>query len=671
MNLPLDAKSYQLLQKLIETPGYSRVQQLAENLSVSRRSVYYSLNKINEFLESHGLENVEIERKLGIIIKDTAKDEIKKILENVESSEIYVFSPMERVRYISCLIIYERKVFIDFLCEQLRVSRNTVFNDLKAVEVKLARYELVLKFNPKDGYSIEGDRIKVRALFLYNFQMLLPLYNSRIIRFSNEIQINLNYYLLKRIEDTLNVQYVKGSLFSLSILIQTYVENQEEGSFDDLDAEEIKRSREYRLVEKYFPQFIEEEKLYLSVHLLGGRLQAFPIFNKSEGYSAQAYQLASDLIFEFERSARIEISDREGLLEAISVHLKTSMFRYKFGITVESPLMEDIIKNYNELFMLTKKACSYLQRRIGLPINDSEIAFLTLHFGSFIKGSKKKEVRLLLVCPNGVATGKMLKQEIQKLIPEGKIVDIVSSRDVSHVKDRCDLLISTVQVSSDVPTLMVNPILTNTDRTAILNYLSPMMVQEMQHKFSAPAIYETFCSFVESDKQEDFKQAVYHYFENQDFFTEIKKTGILKYLELEKINFISAANWRESIIKTSQPLLKIKSLSQQYVQQMINEIENYGPYNFITEGVVLAHAKPIEGETKIDFGISIIKEGVDFGQGKIAYVVMVLSVDSTEDHLNILRDILAVFGVQENVEILKQLDTKESVLSFFQEKLSD
>lgn len=103
---------------------------------------------------------------------------------------------------------------------------------------------------------------------------------------------------------------------------------------------------------------------------------------------------------------------------------------------------------------------------------------------------------------------------------------------------------------------------------------------------------------------------------------------------------------------------------------MIDEIKYYGPYNFITDGVVLAHAKPISNETRIDIAVGISEKGILFCDKKKAYVILVLSVDATDNHLNILRDILIVFGVQTNVEQLIALKTKKSVVSFFEEKLA-
>ena len=69
---------------------------------------------------------------------------------------------------------------------------------------------------------------------------------------------------------------------------------------------------------------------------------------------------------------------------------------------------------------------------LGLPVTDSEVAYLTLHFGAFLKSAEKKnlQLRILIVCVNGVSTGNMLKHEIEKLLPEAKIVGLVAAVEV-------------------------------------------------------------------------------------------------------------------------------------------------------------------------------------------------------------------------------------------------
>ena len=109
---------------------------------------------------------------------------------------------------------------------------------------------------------------------------------------------------------------------------------------------------------------------------------------------------------------------------------------------------------------------------IGFPVPDGEIAYLALHFGAFLKISKREDdrLRILIVCVNGIPTGNMLKREIQKLLPFAEIVDVRAVVDMVNIQNICDLVISTVKINTVVPVITVHPILTEFDRSSILNH---------------------------------------------------------------------------------------------------------------------------------------------------------------------------------------------------------
>lgn len=57
---------------------------------------------------------------------------------------------------------------------------------------------------------------------------------------------------------------------------------------------------------------------------------------------------------------------------------------YRFGIQTADVMSKDIIREYPDLFEITKIVSNYIEKQIGLPIPDGEIAYLALHFGSHL-----------------------------------------------------------------------------------------------------------------------------------------------------------------------------------------------------------------------------------------------------------------------------------------------
>ena len=76
----------------------------------------------------------------------------------------------------------------------------------------------------------------------------------------------------------------------------------------------------------------------------------------------ESYTLAKALVAEFSCIACVEFDEIEEIEQALFAHLKTSLYRYRYGIQLSNPMLNDIKTQYPELFGITKKACEYLER---------------------------------------------------------------------------------------------------------------------------------------------------------------------------------------------------------------------------------------------------------------------------------------------------------------------
>lgn len=465
----LDTRCQEILQYLLYADGYITVQELSKEKNISKRSVYYDICKINDWLEAQNIEPITIERKKGIFITKERCNIIKSLLENVSTNSIYLFSPMERVKIIICTILKRTQpVFIETLINICQVSRNTIISDLKVVTTKLQEANLNLTYEHKNGYEIQGDIIRKRSIFFLMFSSLVDLYKKQIISLDNKEKVKDIYRRLCHIEKELEANYVSGVLFSIAVFFSSIDSRREELFFSIRDKMEISHTKEYKLVCKYFEEFNESEQYYLSLHLLGSRLQTIPI-NLMKSSDREAYTLSKALVAEFSRISCIEFMDTDEIEQAVFAHLKTSLYRYRYGIQLGNPMLNDIKTQYPELFEITKKACEYLEQQIGVPIPDGEVAYLTLHFGGYIEGdyTDKKSLCILIVCPNGISTGNMLRKEVRTLIPQARKIDVIALSQYD-INNNYDVVISTVAIEKAKDLIIVHPILTDNDRVLIL-----------------------------------------------------------------------------------------------------------------------------------------------------------------------------------------------------------
>ncbi|WP_324648452.1 HTH domain-containing protein, partial [Bacillus pacificus] len=125
----LDTRSINILQQIIQAEGYVPINQLIDVIQVSKRTLYYDIKKIDDWLQEEGLHSIEYIRHLGYCLnKETKQMIVKKLNECVINQ--YEYSPKERkIWLILYLLIQEKRILLEDLINLLQVSRNTVLAD--------------------------------------------------------------------------------------------------------------------------------------------------------------------------------------------------------------------------------------------------------------------------------------------------------------------------------------------------------------------------------------------------------------------------------------------------------------------------------------------------------------------------------------------------------------
>lgn len=666
----MNERCKEILRLLLNSENYITLPQLEEAFHISRRSIYYDLCRINEWLEDNGIKEIEVVRKKGIFIDNEIKMQINQCSGNTLKKEVYILSPTERVRVIICMIIYTRKkIYIEELMNECMVSRNTVFNDLQVVVNQLQEYNLKLEYESKKGYQITGDVVRKRAVFLTNLHELEIALNSGALHFLEQEEINTYFEKLKAIEGKLKTKYVEGTLRSLASLLPVMEQGDESLYFPNLKKEELENTKEYSLVQEYFPELIEKEQIYLCLHLLGARVAIVSddIFESEPNQTV--YELTKALVAEFERVACVIFENREDLERALFVHINSSLYRYRFGIQTADVMSKDIIREYPDLFEITKIVSNYIEKQIGLPIPDGEIAYLALHFGSHLSVAENEHqnLRILVVCANGVSTGNMIKRELQKLLPDAEIVDVLASDAVKNAQNICDVIITTVPLKSVVPVICVHPILTDMEREKILNHPK---IREKYSRYTPEKIFEIVKPYIKEQYYDKVKEDLMYYLKESVNDVENNMALHQNLLDILNLSHIEIHNepmsWMQAIKESGKSLKEEGYIEERYLEQIISQIRYYGPYMFITPGVVLAHAKPKDGVKHLGVSFHVFKQSITFSQMHAANIILVLATKDQESHLRILKDIVEIFSMQPRIDELLKMQSPEEILTYLQ-----
>ena len=129
--------------------------------------------------------------------------------------------------------------------------------------------------------------------------------------------------------------------------------------------------------------------------------------------------------------------------------------------------------------------------------------------------------------------------------------------------------------------------------------------------------------------------------------------------------------WVESIKKVSEPLLNESAVKESYVQKMIDNVNDLGPYIVIAPKIALAHARPEDGVNEMGLSLLVTKEPVKFSEKEEhnAQLIFALAATDSVSHLSLLSDLAQIFSDQANIDSLCKLRTAEEVLQFISECL--
>lgn len=103
----------------------------------------------------------------------------------------------------------------------------------------------------------------------------------------------------------------------------------------------------------------------------------------------------------------------------------------------------------------------------------------------------------------------------------------------------------------------------------------------------------------------------------------------------------SISNYKDAIRVSCDILENEGIINYRYYDSIMKNIETFGPYFCIAEGVCMPHARPEDGALKEGLCILKVNKPVDF-MGKKVVVFFTLSARNNKSHIGLLKKIAEV-----------------------------
>ena len=143
-----------------------------------------------------------------------------------------------------------------------------------------------------------------------------------------------------------------------------------------------------------------------------------------------------------------------------------------------------------------------------------------------------------------------------------------------------------------------------------------------------------------------------------------KEYDLLKRVLLAKTAIallVDAIDWEDAIRQAGQVLVNNENVESSYVEAMLNNIHNLGPYIFIAPNVAMPHARPEDGVNKEGISVVTLLEAIEFGSDQPFKIVICLAAVDQNLHIDILQKISEVIADEALVETLLTTDSIDDV----------
>lgn len=129
---------------------------------------------------------------------------------------------------------------------------------------------------------------------------------------------------------------------------------------------------------------------------------------------------------------------------------------------------------------------------------------------------------------------------------------------------------------------------------------------------------------------------------------------------------IEVDTWIEAIKLASKPLIDNDIVNQEYVDDMIDGVNKYGPYIVITKGIAIPHGKSESGCKKCGIAIATLSKPINFGNkdnDPVKYLFPLSAIDSNA-HMEILTELIKLFEDKEFFKVLDKAKTSKEVMDY-------
>lgn len=497
----------EIFKKILCSKEYITVNDIATSLEISAKTVRNDLDELEVYATSFGCKIVKMPGKGIAYIGDL--DNTQKLMTSFDHAKLdKINSPEYRQqRILLKLFNSQEATLIKQLSIELYVSRATINKDIIILNQWLKPYNLIIEYLKSKGVHIVGkendQRNAMAMVFSYNqtgskvdvitYHNSKVIYTDAILGLEKVLGIDFNKLItmIHKVEKGFGNVFSTEATVTLAMNLAVIINRSKNGHRILLDFELVnilKGSEELKIIEELAEDIKKEfhitlpepERYYILLHFLGAKVLKNGIIQPLDmKINFENEEIIRKFVERIQIDIGLFLENDSKLIESLMLHIKPSINRLLYGLTLHNPLLSEIKRDYSEIFSIVSRHKSIIEDYFNIELPEDEIAYLVLHFVISVERNSKT-IRILIACASGIGISQLLATKIERLFKNIEIVAVISIYEIEKYKHQnIDLLISTVDTNEieEFKTIVVNPLLRHNDIMSITDVINHNQVR--------------------------------------------------------------------------------------------------------------------------------------------------------------------------------------------------
>ena len=689
--MSLKQRHIEILNLVFQNDKIMDIKYISEYFQVSERSIRYDIKEINEeFINNKNTNIIEMEE--GKLVSNINKEELTSLIKNILPQK-YIFTSEERIEILLLeILLFREKFTLQALSDELLISKATLRKDIKDMNEKIKEFNVKIDINNNQGYMLTGEESSIRQLMINilhkyggfieeiekedinNLQIVkLLIFEKKKKYFQNE-RINLYKSILLKIQQKTKKIITDEAYDALLLnMIITSIRNRNSHFItDDIsNSNFIKGTEEYKIIKEIFQNedidYREKDLIIFTDFYMG----SYSYNTKFSFYLnwMKIETLVGRILEDAAKVFDINFKNDQILIKELINHMKPAIYRIKNKMSLKVSILEDVKSEYADLYEKTRVSLGVINEFLDENIDEDEIAFITIMFKRAINRNQEKLMgeekrNILLVCGLGYSSSQFLAENINERF-EVNIVDIIPFNQLENFEyiKSVDLVISTIDIEMEgMEVVKVNPILQKEDIEKLEEYALTRKSSKIPISKILKVIKENKHIENEAFIIENIKKQLKEYVKN-DVETE-KTSNFLELLDERNTALnVDLKNWEEVIEYSGKLLLDSGYIVSEYIEEMKEQIRNFGDYVVMGNNTILPHGKLNESVKKTGFSFVSLKNPILFFGSEIKIAICLASV-AKHEHINAILELNNYFRDPEFEKELLKINTREELENF-------